>query len=224
VKRAFSLIEVVFAIIIISISLMSVPMLLKQASKSDEYAIIQESILASSTKMGNILSYPWDNKSYDEDNKVLRVLDVSATGDDELARDPATLNENYRKGHIVADKRRRFFDKKDPGPTFPQCDTTVMNNISYFDGKSATIGAGGAYDYKDSSITIDSKVYFIADKTDYSLQDVDFTIDTTSYDLAHSTNIKMIEIKTTSPMLGRSFILRTFMCNIGQSSLLEREK
>jgi len=222
VKRAFSLIEVVFAIIIISISLMSVPMLLKQSSKSDEFAIIQESILAASTKMGNIISYPWDDNSYDTTNKVLRVLDVSSSGDSELNRDPTSLNQNYRIGHIVADKRRRFFDFIDPGPTYPNSGTAIMNNISAFDGKSVTIGAGGAYDYKDAGITMSSKVFFVSDATDYSLQDITFNVNNTS--LANSTNIKMIELNTTSPVLGRNFILRTFMCNIGQSTLLEREK
>jgi len=220
-KKAFSLIEVVFAIIIISISLMSVPMLLKEAGKSDEHSIIQESILAASTKMGNILSYPWDDSSYDTTNNVLRVLDVSPSGDSELARDGASVNQNYRKGHIVADKRRRFFDSiANPGGVFPNNGTT--DNVSAFDGATATIAASGAYDYKDSGITMSSKVFYISDSANYSSQDITFTLNNTS--LANSTNIKMIELNTTSPVLGKSFILRTFVCNIGQANLMERTK
>jgi prepilin-type N-terminal cleavage/methylation domain-containing protein len=215
-KKAFSLIEVVFAIIIVAISLMSVPMLLKQSSKSDEASIIQESVLASSTKMGNILSFPWDSASYDTTNKVLRVLDVSNSGDSELARDTTSLNSNYRKGHIVADKRRRFFDSV----TNPTASTTTMDNISYFHNKTATIGGSGAYDYKDSGITMASKVFYINDNTNYSNKNINFTVRTTP--IVNSTNIKMIELTTTSPLLGRSFVLRTFSCNIGQSGLLER--
>jgi len=222
-KKAFSLIEVVFAIIIISISLMSVPMLLKQASKSDEHSIIQESVLAASTKIGNIISYPWDDSSYDTTNKILRVLDVSTSGDSELQRDTSSVNKNYRVGHIVADKRRRFFDSVAyPMGRFPTSGTAAYNNISAFNGKTVTIGASGAYDYKDNGITLSSKVYFINDKTNYSLQNIVFNLNTSS--VANSTNIKMIELNTTSPLLGKSFILRTFMCNIGQSNLLERRK
>jgi len=221
-KKAFSLIEVVFAIVIVSISLMSVPMLLKEASKSDEYSIIQESVLAASTKMGNIISYPWDDSSYDTTNKILRVLDVSS-GDSELDRYLASVNQNYRIGHVVGDQRRRFFDSVAyPGGKYPTSGTATLNNISAFNGQSFTIGGSGAYDYKDASITMVSKVYYISDATDYSLQDISITLTPTS--IATSTNIKVIELNTTSPMLSRSFILRTFMCNIGQSNLLVRTK
>ena len=192
-KKAFSLIEVVFAIVVIAISLMSVPMLLKQSSSSDEASIIQESVLASSTKIGNILSFPWDSASFDTTNKVLRVLDVTS-GDSELNR-VSTLNDgNGRIGHIYADKRRRFFDT----PKNPSASITTMDSISYFHNKTATIGASGAYDYKDSGITMASKVFYIGDSSTYSNKNINFTISTTP--VTNSTNIKMIELNTTSPL------------------------
>ena len=69
-------------------------------------------------------------------------------------------------------------------------------------------------------MTLQSKVFYISDKADYASKNVKFNI--SPIPRLVSTNIKMIELNTTSPMLNKSFILRTIVCNIGQSKLLER--
>jgi hypothetical protein len=169
--------------------------------------------------MVNILSFPWDGNSFDTSNKILRVLDV-ASGDSKLDRvvttPIATNDNNLRVGHIYANKRRRFFDT----PKNPSASTTTMDNINYFHNKTATIGTSGAYDYKDSGITMASKVFYISDSANYNQKNITFNVSISS--VGSSTNIKIIELNTTSPLLGKSFILRAFMCNIGQSGLLER--
>jgi prepilin-type N-terminal cleavage/methylation domain-containing protein len=219
-KRAFSLIEVVFAIVIIAISMMSVPTLLSQSSKSDELSIIQESILASVTKIGNILSFSWDGNSYDSSNRIVRVLDVKG-GDSELDRvvttPIATNDNNLRVGHIYVNKRRRFFDFITYGKVYPG---NNINSINQFNGQTTTISGSGAYDYKDKGLILKSKVFYISDRANYASKNVKFNI--SSKPFSNSTNIKMIELNTTSPMLNKSFILRTIVCNIGQSKLLER--
>lgn len=236
-KRAFSLIEVVFAIVIIAISMMSVPMLLKQSSKSDENSIIQEGILAASTKMGNILSYPWDGNSYDSTNKVLRVLDVK-NGDSELSRlvtlPVYTNDNNLRKGHIYADRRRKFFDYKSFTSVFPSTAINILNpqSINDFFLASKVLGddanTTNTFDYKDTSLKMTTSVYYVSDSTDYSKKKISISFSTPMAKFpvnsnVNSTNIKMIELNTTSPLLNnRTFILRTFICNIGQAGLLER--
>ena len=230
-KKGFSLIEIVLAIVIIAISMMSVPMILTQTSKSNEFSIIQESILASSTKMINILSYYWDKNSYDKENKILRTLDVT-NGDSELDRivaTPSINDNNLRIGHLYYDKRRRFFDFILVGKTYPDTSINVSNqeSINDFHDKTATIGGSGAYDYKDSKIALTSKIYYIPDNTDYSKTDIHFTFTTpTSTPITNnkSTNIKMIVVDTVSPLLGRHLVLRSFESNVGQSKLLIRPK
>ncbi len=232
-KRGFSLIEVVFAIVIIAISLMSVPMMLKQSAKSEEFSIIQEVILATATKMDNILSYPWDKNSYDTTNKILRTLDVSS-GDSELARvvtaPLSTRDNNLRVGQIYKSKRRRFFDYSTYTSKVP--DTSINNSpkesINDFYNKTFTISGSGAYDYKDSGMSMVSKIYYVGDSATYSQAPVlSASIgisSTTPITNINSTNIKMIEINATSPMLNKSLILRSYMFNIGQSKLLTRTK
>lgn len=228
-KKGFSLVEVVFAIVIISISMMSVPMLLSQSSKSDTFAVVQETILASKSKMGNILSYMWDDNTYDSTNKLLRILDISASGDSELIRvEGGVNNDNLRIGNIFQDKRRRFHEFK-TGKVFPSATTNLSNkkSIDDFHGESiASIGAsGGKFDYKDTNMTMTSNIYYISDSATYG-KDITFNfIPNTTNPITsntNSTNIKMIELRTTTTNLNQTFVLRSFSSNIGQSTLYSR--
>ena len=229
-KRGFSLIEVVFAIIIIAISLMSIPMLLKESAKSNEFSMMQEAILATSTKMGNILSYPWDKNSYDRTNKILRTLDVS-NGDSKLKRVTTGINDNnLRTGHIYVDYRRRFYDYNgSAGITLP--DTTINNipkqSINDFHRETKNIGGSGGFDYKDSGMSMTSMVYYIGDNANYGSTSVVANITPTpanAVNTANSTNIKMVEVTTSMPSLGQNILLRSYLSNIGQSKLLTRTK
>ncbi len=229
-KRGFSLIEVVFSIVIIAISLMSVPMLLKESAKSNEFSMMQEAILATSTKMGNILSYSWDKNSYDSSNKILRTLDV-LNGDSELDRVTTGANDNnLRVGHIFADKRRRFFDNINPGAKNPDTTITVANkqSLNDFHGETTTIGGSGGFDYKDAGMSMTSNVYYVSDSANYNQTNfvANITPSTTNpiTSNAQSTNIKMVEVNTTMPTLGQSIILRSYLANIGQAKLLTRTK
>ena len=231
-KKAFSLIEVIISIVIISISMMSVPMILKQTSKSNEFSIIQEAILASSTKINNILSYSWDKNSYDVTNGVLRTLDVSS-GDDELKRVIGINDSNLRIGHVFQNGRRRFFDyNSSHGITYPNntINLTMKASINDFFNEIVNIGGSGAYDYKDANLAMRSKIYYVSDQANYSLDNLNFTFSTstsnpiTNNPITKSTNIKMIVLTTTSPLLGHSLTLRAFESNIGQSKLITRTK
>jgi len=227
-RAAFSLIELVFAIVIISISVMTVPLMLQQSAKSDNFAMMQESILAARTKMGNILSYPWDDASIEENTTIIRVLDV-VNGDSELARNGNSLR---RKGHIQESKRRRLHDGNASVLTYPL--GTVDTNITDwndFDDKNATVIASGTdtatdnFDYLDKNLSLGTKVYYIDDKIDYNQTTIafDFNVSTKASitNVNNSTNIKMIELEVGSLMY-TPFIFRTFSCNIGQTLYLEK--
>jgi len=86
VRKGFTFIELVVAIVVIGIAMMSVPLLLSQSSRTNEFSINQEAILAGSTKIGDILTYPWDDKLVSEVD-VKHILDVT-NGDLALKRFP----------------------------------------------------------------------------------------------------------------------------------------
>jgi prepilin-type N-terminal cleavage/methylation domain-containing protein len=226
-RSGFSLIELIFSIVIIAISVMSIPMMLQQSSKSDNFSLLQETILSSHTKMQNIVSYRWDDASSETDNSVVRVLDVK-NGDSELNR-TVVASSIRRKGHIVADKRRKMFDVA----TYPTSivdgtnDIDDFNNIEYTISNGGGNGIAGDLDYIDTNLKMTPHIYYIDDKTDYSLSNITFTFDSDtnkSLSLPNSTNIKMVELVTTSQIDSSIPItFRTFSCNIGQSKLLRRD-
>lgn len=60
-KKGFSLIELVLAIVIVAITLASLPKIVSQTQKSNELAIKQELTYSAKTLMGRIVSMPWDS-------------------------------------------------------------------------------------------------------------------------------------------------------------------
>jgi len=63
-RAAFSLIELILTILIMSIAVVSLPSLLATvSSQSDELAISEESIMIVKTKISNILGALWDENS-----------------------------------------------------------------------------------------------------------------------------------------------------------------
>ena len=60
-KKGFSLIELVLAIVIVAITLASLPKIVSQTQKSNELAIKQELTYSAKTLMGRIISMPWDS-------------------------------------------------------------------------------------------------------------------------------------------------------------------
>lgn len=219
--------ELVFSIVVIAIALMTVPLMLSQGAKNNQYALMQESILAARTKMGNVLSFYWDNNASDDNGSRVRVMDVQ--------NGAAALDRNSsvrRIGHIAEDLRRRMRDNV----TFASLGQEAageFDDIDDFDGDTAIVAASGAtgvkgkFDYLDEDLNLTTSVRFIADDTNYSKQTIsfDFNVSTQTNIILQSTNIKMIELNCTSTnRVDMPFVFRTFSSNIGQSKLYERMK
>ena len=230
-KSGFSLIELVLAIVIIAISVMTIPLMLAQSAKNDNFSLMQESILAARTKMGNILSYIWDDNAIETNSTMIVVLDVK-NGDSELDRNMSTLNSNRRIGHIPKDKRRHMMEGNSTVMTFPSTSVDVnITDLNDFDAKTTSIAFSGTgsttdnFDYLDKNLSLATKVYYIDDKTDYNATKITFDFDVSTAksitDVNHTTNIKMIELNVTSQSY-QPFVFRTFSCNIGQAKYLYR--
>jgi prepilin-type N-terminal cleavage/methylation domain-containing protein len=240
-RSGFSLIELVFSIIIIAISLMSVPMLIGESNKANQYSLIQESVMAARTKLGNILTFQWDDNSTIINGSALEGLRVIDTlnGNIDLNRSVGT---QYRVGHSHGVDRRKFDTTTNPvlakriGP-----DAGDLDDIDDFDGDVARLiasgGAGvvGGADYLGATeLNITTTVNFLIDRPTSnggSYQGVgartlsfDFnTLNTTNgtavaadgVSAAQSTNIKMIELSVANAFSDEPFIFRAFSSNLG---------
>jgi len=222
VRKGFTIIELIVAIVVIGIALMSVPLLLSQASKSDEFSLNQEAILAGSTKIGDILTYPWDDKLVSETN-VKHILDVT-NGDSELDRYPN--NHTRRIGNFKTNFRRKF----DANTTYASAtlgragdtNTTAYNDIDDFNGNSEIINGGGTGDYL-MDLNLTTKVFYISDDANYSSSPTLNFGDLNTSLATPTTNLKMIEVKVANKANHQTITtLRAFSANIGSYELLYR--
>jgi len=223
VRKGFTFIELVVAIVVIGIAMMSIPLMLSQATRSNEFSINQEVILASSTKIGNILSFPWDDKLVGIVS-AKPILDVTK-GDSELNRFP-NQSSTRRIGNFKANYRRKF----DSNITYASSvlgqtndnNASAFNDMDDFNGTTTQISSGGNGDYI-KGFTLTTTVNYISDKAIYSSSPtLNFDLNTTSITDNNTTNIKMVEVKATDANGNTITTLRAFSTNIGSYELIYR--
>lgn len=222
-RRAATMIELIVTIVVMGITMAAIPIVLSQSMKSDEFSINQEAILAGATKIGNILTYEWDEKN-SEETDLKHVLDVT-NGDDELDRYPDN-NSSYRIGHFRGTDRRKFFNTQTTASTIGVDDTNESTNpddIDDFDNRSDTlyINSQADSDYvKDFTLT--TYVKYIPDSSNYSLSNISFDLPKDS-NITGSTNIKMVEVIIKDNMNNQIIAtFRSYATNIGSTKLLHR--
>lgn len=81
VRQAFTLIELVFAIVVMSVVMLSFPIIMQVDSAAREQSFAQEAVLAASAKMAQLFTFQWDERSLSWDDlaenvqSAARVLD-----------------------------------------------------------------------------------------------------------------------------------------------------
>lgn len=86
-RYAFTLIEVILALIIISITVLSVPMIIQVNAASTRGSVTQEAVFAASAKILQTLSFPWDENAVNPElvaegaDTLAGVVNIPANGD-----------------------------------------------------------------------------------------------------------------------------------------------
>ena len=226
-RPAIAMIELIFAIVIMGIVLMSAPRLISTAAKSGYVAIQQENINEAATRINMIMGYHWDENNVD-DRFLAPILGFTTVNTD--------LSEFGTTG-------RRLGTPQTSYRSFIRSDGTDDLNAS------TTLGSDGSGEVEDD---MDD---FIGDTnlTQIELSNIDY-IETVSINIATNiaynadsvtggynqsdivfnpfiaaggtTNIKSITttLTTTSSFeeLDKEIVLRAFTCNIGEYRLEER--
>lgn len=219
-RSAMSMLELVFAIVIMGIAVMSLPLILTQVQTNNAFALQQEAILAAKTKIGDILTHEWDDNSYDTTAQRSFALDTT-NGDVELRRVGTT---NQRIGHINVDYRRKLYDAtvvlNDRSASAIGADAGDLDDIDDFSGQATTIAAtletAGTLDYVFTALTLTPTITYASDTATYSNPILTFTFDPVNANAI--TNIKTISVQVTGT--NQNITLRAFSCNIGESTLL----
>jgi prepilin-type N-terminal cleavage/methylation domain-containing protein len=227
-RSAFTLIELIFAIIIIAIVVVSMPLMMKTNEEAIEANIAQEAIFASSAKMMQVLSYPWDANATDSTNpntygKVVDVTGVTSEYNRSNENGDYNTSSSYRVGHILQDNHRRFHDAtlatthQINAITSTQ-NPTALNNANQSSvaleiaGVAATKGSSTGY---KNAYKMDVDVSFIPDTPSS-------TFNFASEGSSTKSNMKLIKVTIKNSDDKILTVLRSYSANIGEFDFAKR--
>lgn len=125
-RFAFTMIELIFAIVVISIAVITLPMMAQMTSKGIEDNIVQEAIFAASAELMGATGYYWDaNSMYDNNLSHLeRVIDIGGICENNSS-DP---DYRLRPGHVNQPYHRRCLDSNAIAPA--NTSSTIFPNLN----------------------------------------------------------------------------------------------
>ena len=196
-RFAFTMIELIFAIVIIAISVMSLPMMTQVTQKGIESNILQEAIFAASAELMGATAGYWDEVSMRDVNvsHLSRVIDIGTSND-------CNNTTKLKPGHINQPFHRRCLDEN------PTAITDLDKNITSI--YSLDDAAHGAQDIFVNTAT---------DETGYKKlykSEIDVSLSSTD------NNIKIITATVTDSDGNPITVLKTQSANIGEIDYYKR--
>ena len=204
VRLAFTLIELIFAIVVIGITVVSLPMMSQVTAKGIDESIVQEAIFAAATELNEATTHHWDESSFDANasNVYSRVVTTALDG----AKGCSSATR-LRPGHINQELHRRCTENN----------TTVSNatadaNISSFND----VAHSGSNDYIFSDTVTDAAGYKKVYTSSLTISNpVSFG------GLPNSSDIKKLEVIVSDPD-GVVTKLSAYSANIGEIDYYKR--
>ena len=228
-RPAIAMIELIFAIVIMGIVMMSAPMLISTATKSTYVALKQEGINEAASRVNMIMGYAWDENNT-QDNYVFPILHVTS-GDTAL---DVNGNTARRIGTPMASQRTFILsdaNSSDLNASALGSDGGDTDDIDDFIGDiNLTLIEAATVNYTETTtVNINTAVSYITDGsyTPNGSKKISFSPSFSSSPPG-TTNIKSITVTLTSTdtanadVLEKTIILRAFSCNIGGYELKER--
>ncbi len=237
-RPAIAMIELIFAIVIMGIVLISAPMLISTATKSTYVTIQQEAINVAASQISMIMGYHWDSNTADE-RYLDPILKVSSTdADPELDELNTTASPLTGRRAGTSKESYRTFIREDGtrlnATSIPSTPNSTKDDIGDFNGETTHLvdesesagAAGDADNIEKNTIDIETAIKYIPDTTTYNSSSITFNYDDTATTTG-TTNIKNITVKLTSTSgeeeLEKTIKLHAFSCNIGGYKLEEKD-
>jgi len=231
-RPAVAMIELIFALVIMGIVMMSAPMLISSAGQSSSTAMQQEGINQAVSRMNIIMSYPWDEQ--DTDTSYVPILHTTA-GDAGLAM---VSNQARRVGTPQESQRTYIFSDGNNSNLFASTSLGLdagetvasIDDIDDFIGDINLTGTSASTDYIDKNINLNTAISYNNDSVNtgnYNQTILSYN-PFTAIALGQTSNIKSIVVTLTSTdtanasVLAKNITLRAFSSNIGSYILEER--
>ncbi len=241
-RKGIAMIELIFAIVIMGIVLMSAPMLISTATKSAYVASQQESIAAAASEIGMILTRHWDEQNTDinqtapilqtaGDSDLNEALFADGNGTGIRAGTPASSKRSFLTslgGRLNATLAGSFGSDGGDRDDIDDFDGNVTR-LKVYNSEDTQTNIG---DYIDKNITIRTTVSYIDDTPSsgtYAGSGTTLTLNdpfNRGAGAGATSNIKFVTVILTTDNLAteleKGIILNAFTCNIGTYELAER--
>jgi len=240
-RRGIAMIELIFALVIMGIVLMSAPMLIQQSIRSGNVALQQEAIAAAASQASIVLSMHWDENNSNIAIGESPILDTNRAPFDFNTTNPPlglvnvsgrnTLNNLVTIAPALSidfgmDETTNVDTNESDYTDFDDIDD--YNNSSFgllvFNNEQTTADIG---DYIDSNITMRTTINYTEDRvntgdtTNLNGTTIALNSNINSTPLGVITNIKFVHVNLTSDSgideLEKNITLEAFSCNIGTS-------
>jgi len=224
-RPAVAMIELIFAISVIGIALLSVPNLMSISARSGFVTLQQEAIAEASSAISSIMTYQWDEKDTNE-SFLPPILKVN-NGDDDLSEKDTTYHirlgtpkESYRK-FITEGGTQTYYASTTLGLDSGESKGDE-DDIDDFNGEehNLTLVEKSDNDFIDKNIVIKTTVNYNDDSANYNTNNFSFT---PFQSKSGTTNIKEIVVTLTTTNsakeLDKTIVLKAFSCNIGAYKL-----
>ena len=199
VRFAFTLIELIFAIVIIGITVISLPMMTQATSKGIEKSIVQEAVFAAAAELNQAVTYFWDKNSMDTADSLSKVINIGGA--------ECNATTKLRPGHIISQPLHRRCSAITLVANAPDTNITNLNNAAggptriYVESGSTT--PGGIFDstgYKqdyNSTVIVNQNVRFNGAAYNPNMKRITVTItngtDTITKLITYSANIGEVD-------------------------------
>lgn len=208
VRNAFTMIELIFAIVVIAVVVLTIPMMIQVNNKALEGNVAQEAIFLVSAVLSGRTTELWDDNAIGNtfgDVSLSKILDTSNGA---AAYDRVNVNSNLRAGGVNEDLHRSLFS------------TVITPAQTGTETTSSSTSAGDAAGYTNRYYVNETKGYI-----DDSVGAFAFT--GTTLPAGQTTNVKMIEVVVrAAPNDGGTPVdvarLRAYTCNIGEVDYAKR--
>jgi hypothetical protein len=227
-RPAIAMIELIFAIVVMGIVMLSAPTLISVSAKSTTVALQQEGINEAAARINMILTYEWDDNNIKHCQGSASILGTT-NGDDELNTRNAA-DANRRRGVIAntspANTHTFNCTGTEYNATAIKREAGIFDDIDDFNGTSTLkvitgLGAGNSAigeDYiEKETVKIATAVQYGKDDATYSNEIIQDFVPFAA--AAGTTNIKTISTTLTSTNtaqeLQKNITLQAFSCNLG---------
>ena len=231
-RPAIAMIELIFALVIMGIVLMSAPQLIATATKSGFTAIQQEAINEAASQVNMIMGYHWDENDANE-SFVDPILTTNGYADlneyNHTARRKGTPLESYRT-FVRSDGAKLSASTigTDTGETIGNHDEDDIDDFNGTTIHLISVETSTADNVETTTIDINTTVYYSTDTVSGGYNQPNITYNPFTSSGGSTTNIKTITVTLTSNSTAtelneKKIILRAFSCNIGGYKLEEKD-